>query len=41
MFRVFIKENGNVYTMEGSGEYPKNYFEFKNWIGDVSARDIL
>ncbi len=41
MFRIVLKEKSKVQTLEGAGVYPENYSEFKGWIGEVYARNIL
>lgn len=33
-FSIKIITNNNVNVITGNGDYPKNYIEFKNWIGE-------
>ncbi len=41
MFRILLKEENKIHTIEGIGLYPKNYSEFKEWVGEVCVRDLL
>ena len=33
-FSIKIITTNNVNVITGNGDYPKNYIEFKNWIGE-------
>ena len=33
-FSIKINTNNNVNLITGNGDYPNNYIEFKNWIGE-------
>ena len=41
IFEITIKEGTKVSTMKGMGAYPENYSEFKSWLGDIYARNVL
>lgn len=34
-FIIKVITSNNIDIIQGKGSYPKNYYKFKNWIGDI------
>jgi len=40
-FNIKIYSNDKIDTIKGKGNYPNNYNEFKNWLGEVYVRTTI